>query len=296
MELFEQLIDFVQYLALLMEATVLLSRLSQARGLQQRTKYAENNRSRGYEYPACVAAMSARRIKQQVLDLLQQDDLEAVQRDMAALDAQEACNALFSAICRTEERLRWHAVSAMGATVARLADEEMEAARVVVRRLLWSLNEESGGIGWGAPEALAEIICRHDRLAEEYVHMLLSYMRPDGEEAHQDGNFLEHETLQRGLLWAVGRLAQCRREMALAKGMADDLPQYLDSPDAAVRGLAARAMGLLGRCARPERLHELREDCSPLRLYGNGQLRTVTVGELAAQALERLRWERMQFD
>lgn len=232
--------------------------------------------------------MSARKIKQQVLELLDQEDLAEIERGLAALDAKEAVNALIAAICRSEERLRWHAVTAMGWTVARLADEEMEAARIIMRRLLWSLNEESGGIGWGAPEAMAEIFCCHAELADEYVHMFLSYMRPDGELPHQDGNFLEHETLQRGLLWAAGRLAQCRRELAFSKGMADDLPQYLDSSDGAVRGLAARAIGLLGRCSCPERLEKLRTDCSSLRLYSNGQLRTVRAGDLAVQALERL--------
>ncbi len=135
---------------------------------------------------------------------------------------------------------------------------------------------------------MAEIFCRHKKLAEEYVHMLLSYMRPDGELPHQDGNFLEHETLQRGLLWAAGRLAQCRRELALAKGMADDLPQYLASPDAAVRGLAARATGLLGSCADLARLRNLTADNTPLRLYADGTISTVTVAELAVQAAERL--------
>ncbi len=232
--------------------------------------------------------MSARKIKQQVLDLLDRTDLEQIQRELAVLDAKEVINALLSAICRSDERLRWHAVTAMGWTVARLADEEMEEARIIMRRLLWSLNEESGGIGWGAPEAMAEIFCRHEGLAGEYVHMLLSYMRPDGELPHQDGNFLEHETLQRGLLWAAGRLAQCRRELALAKGMADDLPQYLASLDGPVRGLAARAIGLLGCCAKPAKLHELTADNAPLRLYETGQISTVTVAELAAQALARL--------
>ena len=95
--------------------------------------------------------------------------------------------------------------------------------------------------------------------------------------------------MQRGLLWAAGRLAQCRRELALVKGMADDLPQYLDSPDAAVRGLTARAMGLLGRCANFARLHELQADSARLRLYEDGKISTVTVAELAAQALARLK-------
>lgn len=232
--------------------------------------------------------MSARKIKQQVLDLLVQENLAQIQSGLSAFDAKELVNALLAAICRSEERLRWHSVTAMGWTVARLADKEMEEARIVMRRLLWSLNEESGGIGWGAPEAMAEIFCCHEELAEEYVHMLFSYMRPDGDLPHQDGNFLEHETLQRGLLWAAGRLAQHRRELALAKGMADDLPQYLDSPDAAVRGLAARAMGLLGCCPCPERLHELTADSAVLRLYEDGQISSVTVSALAAQALERL--------
>lgn len=233
--------------------------------------------------------MSTRKIKKLVVILLEaENDLSRLEQELSGFAAKELINALFSAICQSDEKLRWHAVSAMGWTVARLAEKEIEEARIILRRLLWSLNEESGGIGWGAPEAIAEILCCHEGLAEEYVHMLLSYMRPDGEEAHQDGNFLEHETLQRGLLWAAGRLAQCRRELALAQGMADDLPQYLSSPDAAVRGLSARAVGLLGSCPCPERLHDLTADNATLRLYEDGRISTVTVAELAAQALERL--------
>jgi len=43
-------------------------------------------------------------------------------------------------------------------------------------------------------------------LAEEYLHMLVSYMREDGPKAFQDGNFIELPMLQRGLLWGIGRL------------------------------------------------------------------------------------------
>ena len=42
--------------------------------------------------------------------------------------------------------------------VSRLADSDMEAARVIMRRLMWNLNDESGGIGWGSPEAMGEIL------------------------------------------------------------------------------------------------------------------------------------------
>ncbi len=233
--------------------------------------------------------MGTRAVKQHVLQVLQQDDLGQIQAELAQLESKDLINALFSGICHADERVHWHAVSVMGTAVAGLADRNMEEARIILRRILWSLNDESGGIGWGAPESMAEIMCHHAGLAEEYVHMLISYMRPDGEEEWQDGNFLEHEMLQQGLMWGAGRLSRCRRELVLAKGMDQDLPPYLDSPDAAVRGLAVRATGLLGRTAHPDRVRELaREDNGPVRLYDNGLFSAVSVAQLARQALEGL--------
>lgn len=229
--------------------------------------------------------MGTRAIKQQVLALLRQDNLAEIATALALLPEKDLINALFFGICHADEHIRWHAISIMGEAVARLAEQDMEEARIILRRLLWSLNDESGGIGWGAPEALAEIMCRHEGLADEYVHMLISYMRPDGEEAHQDGNFLEHEMLQQGLMWGAGRLAECRREHLLTRGAEHDLPPYLKSPDATVCGLAARAIGLLGRAETTEatkRLQELaKNDHRTLRLYAQGIIRTVSVAELA---------------
>ena len=75
-----------------------------------------------------------------------------------------------------------------------------------MRRLMWNLNDESGGIGWRArPEAMGEIVARSERLADEYGHILISYLDPDG-------NYLEHPLLQRGLLWGIGRFAHARPE------------------------------------------------------------------------------------
>lgn len=232
--------------------------------------------------------MSTRKIKKQVLALLAESDLNVIHKELGQLMAKDVVNVLFSGICRSEEPVRWHAVSAMGTLVARLANEDMEEGRIIMRRMLWSLNDESGGIGWGAPESMAEIMSLHDGLAREYVHMLISYMREDGEEIWQDGNYLEHEILQQGLMWGAGRLAISRRQLVLEKGMEQDLPPYLDAADGTVRGLAARAMGLLDTAASLDRLHELRTDDFLVRLYEDGRLSTVTVGELAGQALQRL--------
>ncbi len=232
--------------------------------------------------------MSSRRLKKEVLALLAGPDLEMILERLEALPVKDVVNVLFSAICHADELVRWHGISAMGVMVARLADQDMEEARIIMRRLLWSLNDESGGIGWGAPEAMAEIMVHHGGLAGEYVHMLISYMHEDGEEIWQDGNFLEHELLQRGLLWGIARLADRRPGLLAGRGVGDEILPYLESGDAGVRGMAALAAGRLGLARARKPLQALLRDEARVRLYEDGRIRTLTVAELARQALDRI--------
>jgi len=232
--------------------------------------------------------MSTRKIKKRVLELLATDDLEAIQRQLDELPVKDVVNALFSAICRGDDIIHWNGVRCMGVFVSRLAEEDMEEARVIMRRMLWSLNDESGGIGWGAPESMAEVMYCHDELAREYIHMLVSYMREDGEELFQDGNFLEHESLQRGLLWGIGRLAEKRPMMLLKRGVENDLLPYLQSSDSSVRGLAVQSLGLLRSRQAVDSIRPLADDTASVSMYHDGKMRTATVGQLARKALKRI--------
>ena len=232
--------------------------------------------------------MSSRAIKKQVLDLLAGGDLVASRRALAGLPAGDVVHSLFSAICRENPVVRWHAVTCLGDAVARIAADDLEAARIILRRFLWSLNDESGGIGWGAPEAMAECLCRDERLAGEYAHMLVSYMREDGEELCQDGNFIEHPLLQRGVVWGVARLAGCRRELLQQLGAGRDLGGYLEAEDPELRGLAALAAGRLREATLRPLLQGLRADTAPLSWYDEGAVHQTTVGALVRDALEEL--------
>lgn len=226
-----------------------------------------------------------RKIKKDVLAVLAGSDLETIRRELGNYEEHGLVNPLFSGLLRPEEMLRWHAVTLFGEVLSRLADKDLEAARIVMRRFLWSLNDESGGIGWGAPEAMAESMYHHDRLCDEYIHMLISYMLPDGPLEHQDGNFLELPELQRGLLWGIGRLAEKRSPLLLAREVVPGLLPYLSSTDAAVRGLAARALGLLKAVQAAEELKQLAGDEGRVRVYHEGEVVVTTVAELAAEAL-----------
>ena len=222
------------------------------------------------------AKQSGRDLKRKVLALLGSDNFDQSLNELCRLPARQVINPLFSLLLSSDEQIRWRAITGMGAVVAKLAEKDMESARVIMRRLMWSLNDESGGIGWGAPEAIGEIIASHEGLAKEYTSILTSYVR-------EDGNFLEYEPLQRGAMWGIGRAAQVRPHMV--QDAVTHLLLFLKSPDATVRGLAAWTVGLLGAEAARPQLEALLGDEADVPLYLGGRLMVRCVGDLAKDAL-----------
>jgi len=225
--------------------------------------------------------VSQRGIKKEVLTLLGQAEHAAVIPSLAEYPPKKLLNPLFSGICSASEKTKWNAVSALGITVARIADQDMEAARIVMRRFMWSLNDESGGIGWGTPEAMAECLACHEGLAREYTKILVSFMR-------EDGFYLELPNLQRGLMWGLGRLARVRPELLHEWQASRYLLAYLDSEDPVVRALAARALGRLLAVEAAAKIKPLSADTTEFSLYTGNRLITVTAGQLADEALASL--------
>ena len=228
--------------------------------------------------------MARRELKKELLTLLAGNDLSVIIEGVAGYRERQLITPLFSALCHADELVRWHAVSVFGRIVSRLAGQDMESARIVMRRFLWSLNDESGGIGWGVPEAMAEAMFRHEALADEYLHMLVSYMREDGPELFQDGNYIELPMLQRGLLWGIDRLIGRYRQRLEEMGVEADLKPYLFSEDGDVRGLAVRCLGRLGAASLFRQIPGLADDPHQVRLYSEEGFTDLTVAELVRQA------------
>jgi hypothetical protein len=219
---------------------------------------------------------SSRQLKKKIQKLLLQQDLESGLAEIGRMPARKAINPLFSFLCNLDKLLKWRAVTAMGEVVDRLADTDMESARVIMRRYMWQLNDESGGIGWGCPEAMGEIMARNENLAGEFWCILISYIRPDG-------NFLEHAVLQRGVLWGVGRLAHARPQ--LLKSSVDYLHPYMQTDDPYLRGLAAWAAGALQNRKTEVILNQLKKDRAKLSIFLERHLTRSSVAELAEKAL-----------
>jgi HEAT repeat protein len=129
---------------------------------------------------------------------------------------------------------------------------------------------------------MAEIMARHEVLAKEYVHILISYM-------NEEANFLEHELLQRGVVWGVGRLAQARPQLVQSQNAMRYLEAYLYSNDATVRGLAVWAMGLLGGEAFWKEIERFLNDNNDITIYLNDKLVRCRVSDIAKDTLSNLR-------
>ena len=222
--------------------------------------------------------MGSRQLKKILLPLLKKEEFEKSLEEICFMPARRVVNPLFSFFYSTDEWVKWRAVTAAGVVVARLAHKDLESARIVMRRLMWNLNDESGGIGWGSPEAMGEIMARHDGLAKEYACILVSYI-------NEAGNFLEHEMLQRGVLWGLGRLAHTRPE--LVQDASVYLPPFMQSKDAVHRGLAAWVAGAIPSEMTKSLLKRLVTDKARINIFIRMNLVERTVGQLAAEALSQ---------
>lgn len=229
---------------------------------------------------------SRREIKKHVFFLLTQETFKDVLYGVGQLAPRESINPLFSAICRPEERIRWFAISCFGKALGKLAKDDSEAARIVMRRFLWSLNDESGGIGWGAPESMAEGMVSSSLLRAEYLHMLVSYAKYDGDKLFQDGNYLELPELQRGLLWGIERVSSLFPEEFENHDINFELGEYLTATDATVSGLALKCVINLERVnIFREQINSLKSNKNRFSFYKDGSFSEFELSALATTVL-----------
>lgn len=147
-----------------------------------------------------------RLFKKEILEILGDNDPRRRRSALMDLPYQKTLNVLFGTLCHTDAVIKERSITAMADIVSRKAEEDMDAARAVMRRLMWSLNEESGWIGWGSAEAMGEIMARNSTLAQEYHKILISYIS-EGE------NYLLFEELRKEVYRGLERLARACPEL-----------------------------------------------------------------------------------
>lgn len=172
--------------------------------------------------------------------------------------------------------IAWRAVQALGLSARVIGEKDAEYVRVHLRRLMWLVNDESGGIGWRAPEALGEIIACNPDGFEDFIAPLFYLLELEEEDA---GRF------RTGVLWAIGRV--CATRPAYFQQIERQVWDCLEDPQAQVRGMALWALQQASWRAVTPPPEALWNDPGKVELYQDGRLYETTVAELA-QALRRM--------
>ncbi len=189
-----------------------------------------------------------------------------------ALEDKRVLAALQRVLYSPDDLLHWRAVEILGKTAGYVADKKPQASADLLRRLL-SSAADSAATSWGFLEAAGEIISNKPDLFADFIPPLFS--------------FLKDQTSRVAALWAIGRIG--KRHPELLKGSPFfGIFDFLDAPEPAVRGHAAWVLGHMKAKEAVGSLKKLRQDNALIRIYDDGKSEEKTVGELAAQAIERI--------
>lgn len=171
-----------------------------------------------------------RSLRKHIADLLDSPVIERLEA-FRELPRSSAINALLGFLAHPEPGIKLRAVKAAGRLIADLAEENLEAGRVMIRRQLWNLTEESGACAFGAPELIGETLANSPPLAREFAPSLISLIM-------EEGNFLDFPPLLKGALWGIERLAEAQPE--LTKPALPYLRLLAEHPDLEIRAIADR--------------------------------------------------------
>jgi HEAT repeat protein len=175
----------------------------------------------------------------------------------------------------TDPLIGWRAVEAMGVAGAYIATQDPAYVREHLRRLYWLLSEESGGVCWRAPEAMAEIVSREPTLFADYIPIIVLLIVNLAEED------LQH--FRGGALWAIGRLGSVAGDHLPAVLAA--ITAALDDSDPQVRGMAVWCLGQVGQARTLAGRPDLLTDDGSVDLYEDGLLKRISLGRLVRRVL-----------
>jgi HEAT repeat protein len=171
-----------------------------------------------------------------------------------------------------DDLLRYRAIEALGLISRVIAEHDPETILDLIRRVIWSMNDESGAQSWSAPEIIAEIIYNNPGLYAEFASVMILAS-------------IDEEIFQQGMLWSIGRLSG---KVDYINEVLPKIITFLDHPQAAFRGYAAWALGEAGASIALDELRTLESDNNIVPIYINGEMVYNTVGQLARASVVRI--------
>lgn len=223
-------------------------------------------------------------LKKNIQDLLESNDLASLAHEK---ENRKVLSRLVRIAYAKETLVGWRAIEAIGLAARGMITSDLDFLRETCRKLIWSLSDESGGIGWSAPEILGEIVSADPKRFKDFIPLMASVYE------------IEEDVFRGGVLFALGRIAESAPELA-APYQKIIISSFADKdPIVKVRGL--ELVGLLWSYGKlsaswsreySERIigavQNLRMDKGEAWLYRGDSFISVVVGEEAEICLNKL--------
>jgi hypothetical protein len=124
-----------------------------------------------------LASSRNRRRKEEVRKILLRRDFAGL-GEYATQD-KNILRTLSSLLYDSDRLVVWRTIEGLGRVSIKMGEKGLEPLRRLIRQLLWSMNDESGSIGWYAPEAIGEILYNLPSLQGEYLPLLVSNLETE---------------------------------------------------------------------------------------------------------------------
>jgi hypothetical protein len=223
------------------------------------------------EHPA-GRELTQRDMKQAVVAALGKNDLETL-LSLARHD-RKVLIVLVRLAYDKETLIGWRAIIAIGRVAEQFVRDQYDFLRETVRKLLWSLSDESGGIGWSAPEMLGEIVSADPIRLADIVPLIAQVYS------------IEEAVFRPGVLYALRRIAETDPKAVRPFQML--VKHGLSEQDPLSRVHALELVKMLRNEFIPENLEsikcqvqDLRNDRAEAWVYMKEGFTSIVVGELA---------------
>jgi hypothetical protein len=179
-----------------------------------------------------------------------------------------------------ETLVGWRAIKATGLAARELVKTDYPFLRELIRKLLWSLSDESGGIGWSSPEILGEIVSADPARFQDVIPLIAEVYE------------IEETVFRPGVLYALCRIAEANYKYVLpekdlvGRALFDSIPLVrfygIKLGSLLTPGLAEDDKQVIGKL-----LKSLVNDHAEIWVYGNNGFDNIQIGEAAVGVQNR---------
>jgi hypothetical protein len=223
--------------------------------------------------------MTQQEMKRAAVAALESNDLEAI-RTLALAD-RKILSVLVRLAYDKETLVGRRAIVAIGRVASVFAANNYDFLRETVRKLLWSLSDESGAIGWSAPEILGEIVSADPKNFADVVPLIAEVYS------------IEERVFRPGVLYAFRKIAETHPDMIMP--YLDIIVDGLSEKDPEARIYALELAGMLKERFDFEKLKCVRSgvgilvnDKNEAWIYSNDNYIGIEVGNTADKVSRQL--------